>query len=552
MSNANTRYAIQTLTEAIQAFLAAPPVGTPQVLLDTFAEAIATGGEAALPPSVFYDVVEQAHVAISIANLKAEIVYANPAFERVTGYPPHEVLGQNESILSDRKTPMEVYTSLWGHISQQKPWSGVLLNRRKNGQRYLAELIIAPVLDNAQNTIYYLGMHRDVTEMHQLQKKVKNQKTLIETVVDSAPVMIILLNEKGEVVLENQAYRQLARELKQQSPITIFLEVIKDALGAEKFQQLRATDGKFVDQEVRLDMGAMRLPRWFVCSGDWFQEIDENADYFFKPHNQSYFLLVANDVTDLKRQQEEVRMNALRALSAEEDLVEGMRETLAGSIHQLQAPINLMSAAMNMLKRRQRGQHDPLYTALQEAVDAGYTALDNLRQSMPEHHEEAIAPINLNELLRDVLTISTERLLASGVVVDWQPALVLPPLLGQVARLRGMFKHLVDNALDAMLEARRSKRELRIRTASDTQSEVLTIIIEDTGPGIAPELRYRVFEPFFTTKKITGKQKGTGMGLATVQEVVNHHAGAIRIDPNYEDGCRFIIQFPTQHYRDSI
>jgi signal transduction histidine kinase len=73
---------------------------------------------------------------------------------------------------------------------------------------------------------------------------------------------------------------------------------------------------------------------------------------------------------------------------------------------------------------------------------------------------------------------------------------------------------------------------------------MIKVVIEDTGPGIPESLRFKIFEPFFTTKK-----RRAGMGLATVQETVNLHAGTIHIDPHYTRGCRFIIEFSPAYHR---
>jgi nitrogen fixation negative regulator NifL len=135
------------------------------------------------------------------------------------------------------------------------------------------------------------------------------------------------------------------------------------------------------------------------------------------------------------------------------------------------------------------------------------------------------------------------------VVVDWKPALVLPALVGRSDRLRGMFKQLIDNALDSMSENRYKHRELKIITTSD--AETLSVIIEDSGTGIPEGLRFKVFEPFFTTKGSAAKGRRVGMGLASVQEIVNLHAGYIRIDPEYTEGCRIIVQFPIVPYRET-
>lgn len=537
MSNQQSHLVFSNLAEAIATFLASPPVGTPAEVIAAFGDAMLPGNSV-LAPRLFYEAVEQAPIAISITDLNANILYVNPAFEQVTGYTYEEIDGLNESILSDKHTPTNVYKELWEQLEAQKTWTGVLLNKGKAGNPYLAEVIITPVLNTTGEVAYYLGMHRDVTTEHHLKQQVHSQKHLIETVVDSAHVLIVLVDENGRVILDNHEYKKLVGDLRGQEPVRIFLKHIRDNLGQAHCEKLRATDGSFTAQEVRVDLGGKHLPRWFVCSGTWFKERDDRIDAFFEASQKSYLLLVANEVTEFKRQQEEVRMSALRTVLAEEKLIEGMRETLTAAIHQFQMPLNLITAAVNMLERRSGTQHDPLYDVLKQALDSGQQALDNLREHIPNPVDEADTPVNLNELIRDILTLSTQRLLAEGIVVDWQPAMVLPKIIGRICRLRSLFKQLIDNALDAMHDNRQRLRELRITTSARGNAVIVTIA--DTGPGIPEHLRLKVFEPFFTT--LTGKR--TGMGLASVQEIVNLHAGAIHIDPNYTEGCCFVVQLP--------
>ncbi len=546
MSSQQAHLVLDNLAEAIATFLAAPPMGTPAEIITAFKEAMLP--ISVLAPRLFYEAVEQAPIAISITDLNATILYVNPAFERVTGYTYDEIAGKNHSILSDKHTPTTVYKELWKRIETHKTWTGVLLNKTKADQPYLAEITITPVLNAANEVVYYLGMHRDVTAEHHLKQQVHSQKKLIETVVDSARVIIVLTDETGKVILDNHEYKKLVGDLRGQEPVSIFIKHIRDNIGQAQCDKLRLNDGSFMDQEVRIDLSGGRLPRWFACSGSWFRERDNRVDAFFDAKKKSYLLLIANEVTELKRQQEEVRMSALRTLLAEEKSIEGMRETLTAAIHQFQVPLNLITAAVNMLERRLGTHylHDPLYDVLKQALTSGQDTLDNLRQHMPNSMEEANISLNLNELLRDVLTLSTQRLLAEGVVVDWQPALVLPKVLGRVCRLRSLFKQLIDNALDAMHENRQRIRELRIATIARDNAVIITIA--DTGLGIPEHLRLKVFEPFFTT----APGKRTGMGLASVQEIVNIHAGAIYIEPTYTEGCCFVVQLPVMHSNKSF
>lgn len=493
-------------------------------------------GGLGLPPRVFFDATDQASVAISITDPDATILYANEAFERVTGYQAAEVIGRNESILSYKTTPKGYYERMWSAIKAGETWTGRLVNKRKDGSRYLAELTISPVFGESGAIQYYLGIHRDITEMRHLQAQVASQKALIETVIDLAPMAMALLDDADTVVLDNHEYKKLASLFPGGEPARHVLA----ALFGEEGQRLKLPGDSFSDREFVIERGGSPV-RWFSCSGVWFDRRETSPEAFLDTQRRRYLMLVMDDITAHKRRQEESRIATLKAMLAEGEMVQSLREAISGAIFQLQGPVNLIGAALKMAERR-GGVGDPgaLIGVLREALESGQEALDRLTQSMPSETRESAAPVNLNEIVRDVLSVSTGPLLAAGVSVEWKPAPVLPAIPGRATALRTMLKQLVDNALQAMVASRARERELRIITSS--VADGVMIQVEDTGPGIPEELRNKVFEPFYTTHR--PMSRNAGMGLALAQEVVSRHGGSLRIDPHYERGCRFEIFFP--------
>ncbi|SBT05988.1 PAS protein (fragment) [Candidatus Accumulibacter aalborgensis] len=164
---------------------------------------------AELPPEAYRQAVDQADLAISITDPKANILFANDAFARVTGYATDELVGKNQSMLSSQTTSSDTYRRMWSELAAQRACSGRLLNRKKNGLVYLAELTISPIVDAQGKTTHFLGTHRDVTELHRLERVVGNQKKLIESVVDAAPMAFALLDQSGRVILDNHEYKKL-------------------------------------------------------------------------------------------------------------------------------------------------------------------------------------------------------------------------------------------------------------------------------------------------------------------------------------------------------
>jgi nitrogen fixation negative regulator NifL len=500
-----------------------------------------------VPPQIFRQVVEQSALAISITDEQSNILYANPAFHRTTGYSRLEILGQNQSLLSYRVTPRLVYETMWAQIKRQRPWNGLLVNKRRDGSRYLADLTITPVVNDDGRTTHYLGMHRDVTDVHRLERQVQNQKSLIESVVDAAQVAIVLLDENEHVLLDNQEYKKLVSDLGKEPAVKLLSE-IRAQMG-NAFQLAQTRHHNIAAREVCIEF-SHRPDRWFSCAVSWFEEQDAGADAFYEPSRRHFLLLTIQDISELKRQQEALRINSLRALLSEQERIQGLRETLAGAVYQLEEPLNMLSAVSNMLERRLASTHSATFNqtgwgeisavTLEQAIQKSREALETLRACIPVQCSEALQPVNLHEILADVLKLSTVNLLAANIVVEWQPDKDCAAVLGHPAQLSNLFKQLITNAIEAINEHRSSRRELRISCLART--DCMEIYIEDSGPGIADELRFKVFQPFFTSKG--AGQQHLGLGLAMAQDVVTRHGGTIDIEPHMQTGCRVRVQLP--------
>jgi len=108
--------------------------------------------------------IEQAGEAIIITDIEGTIEYVNPAFERVTGYSPEEVRGQNPRVLKSGEHPDSYYRELWQTISSGQTWEGRIVNKRKDGTLYTEEATISPVFDAAGRIVNYVAVKRDITE----------------------------------------------------------------------------------------------------------------------------------------------------------------------------------------------------------------------------------------------------------------------------------------------------------------------------------------------------------------------------------------------------
>src|SRR4029077_8050800 len=106
-------------------------------------------------------------------------------------------------------------------------------------------------------------------------------------------------------------------------------------------------------------------------------------------------------------------------------------------------------------------------------------------------------------------------------------------------RFRRAVVNLVDNAIQALAEARADAAPPRVVLRTRALEHAIELEIEDNAPGMRPAVLVKVFEPLFSTKSF-----GTGLGLPTVKQIVEQHAGSIKLTSVVGQGTRATISLP--------
>jgi nitrogen-specific signal transduction histidine kinase/CheY-like chemotaxis protein len=166
------------------------------------------------------------------------------------------------------------------------------------------------------------------------------------------------------------------------------------------------------------------------------------------------------------------------------------------------------------------------------------------------HAEAQMIPINLKQLLMDVLDLTRPRWKDRPEVEGISINIVLqftevPSIEGNPTELREMFTNLVLNALDAMPQGGtltiQTDSSRRPQGASLRCGRQVEVSVADTGMGMDSETKRRCFEAFFTTKG----EKGTGLGLSLVYNIANRHGGTIEVESELGQGSVFVVFLPV-------
>lgn len=128
---------------------------------------------------------DESPVSIVITDTSGSIEFVNPKFAELTGYSSEESIGKNTNILKTSLTPDETYHSLWDTIRTGNTWSGEFINKKKNGETYYEEAVIAPIKNEKNEITNYLAIKTDITERKAneelIQLRNKELSEIIET-----------------------------------------------------------------------------------------------------------------------------------------------------------------------------------------------------------------------------------------------------------------------------------------------------------------------------------------------------------------------------------
>jgi PAS domain S-box-containing protein len=125
--------------------------------------------------------LQSAANAIVITDSKGTIQWVNRAFTALTGYSLEEAAGQNPRILKSGKHDEAFYKNLWGTITAGEVWTGELTNRRKDGQLYVDQMTIAPVISAGGEITNFVAIKQDSTDRKRMEAEMMSAKELAES-----------------------------------------------------------------------------------------------------------------------------------------------------------------------------------------------------------------------------------------------------------------------------------------------------------------------------------------------------------------------------------
>ncbi len=415
-----------------------------------------------------------------------------------------------------QKSPVEDLNSwLPLHLNDREGAEKTVLVKvvsRKDGGANLLELVLLPVFER-----YF---HQPLFSIDQIPFSFAVSQDKYQTIFESATIGIAIINAKGRIVECNKVLAGM-------------MGATREALINQSFADLNlGDDDSLVNFHERINTGQTDSIKHEVIIGSPEQPQKILMVSLSYIDDLDAVMMIAEDITE--------RENAQKALLQSEklSLTGRLAASLAHEINNpLQTSIGCLGLAEEMLDEDQSDLRDYLQMAIDE-LRRSARIVKKLRDLNQPVRARDYQPVDIRELIEDVILITQSRLRDKGITTVMHPsnAKNRTNIYGSQDQLQQVFLNIILNAVDVMSSG--GKIDI---TLSQTQSpEGLRIKIRDNGPGISADHLGHLFDPFFTTKV-----DGLGLGLYICQQIIEDHNGEISAKNEEEKGAAFLIWLPS-------
>ena len=468
------------------------------------------------PVRVAAEIVAALADAVIVTGLDRQVLTANRAAAELFGRPLDDLPG----------TPIDdiVATAERQHVAERehRAFEGEDQHYettvvRANGEERVVAVSTTPLVLEGE-LLGTAATLRDITVQKRAQETLARSESRYRNLIESASDAIVTLDANGRFTTVNHAAEIVSGYRRGELVGLWFAPLLPDdelPKALAHFQKALAGEtGLFESQFYRKD-GEMRYI----------------SVTYSTPQKDEEVLCLIRDVTDQKLLQEQL---------IQSEKMSAIGQLVSGVAHELNNPLAGISAFAQLLLSEKRFPPDQRTAAEMIYAEARRASriVQNLLTFARQHKPERV-PTQVNQVLDDTLELRGYELRVRGIEVQRDYDEQAPETMADAHQLQQVFLNLITNAEQAMERSERDKQGLIVRTRST--GDAIRTEVEDTGPGIPPNLLERIFNPFFTTKP-TGS--GTGLGLSISLGIVREHEGRIWAENAAQGGARFVIELP--------
>jgi PAS domain S-box-containing protein len=465
----------------------------------------------------------------------------NAGAERIKGFQTEEIVGQHFSkFYTDEDQKAGLPQKVLETARREGKFEGEGWRVRKDGTPFWASVVVDAIKDEDGEIIGFAKITRDMTEQRRQQQALleaeRRFRILVQGVTDYA---IYMLDPDGRVTNWNAG----AQRIKGYSPDEVIGEHFSRFYTPEDFDagvpkralETARSTGRYEAEGWRVRKDGTRF--WASVVIDAIK--DDNGELIG-------FAKITRDMSEKREAQ--LRLEESREQLFRSQKMEALGQLTGGLAHDFN---NLLTAIMGASELALRNLNDPekvkrMIEGVRGSAQRG-AGLTKQLLAFARAQQLEIKQIDLKAFFGDMTTLLRPSLRSNiELVIEFSDQLW--PVDADAGALELALLNLAFNARDAMKDGGQLKISAHNVVLSGNpeglRGEHVALTVQDTGPGMPPEVMDRVFEPFFTTK---GYGEGTGLGLSQVFGFAKQIGGGITVESKAGKGAMFNLYLPASH-----
>ncbi|MDR3562663.1 MAG: PAS domain S-box protein [Negativicutes bacterium] len=456
------------------------------------------------------------------------ITDVNPFLFQLLGFSRAEMIGKTVGELSPFKD-IEANKVMLDRLQKEGYVRYEELPLETRDGRHIAVEFVSNVYQAGDHDVIQCNI-RDITERQQAERIIRRERDFSEASLNSLPGIFYLYDQAGNFLRWNQNFERVsgyaAAEITRMKPLDFYVGDERDDVAkkiAEVFTEGSAnTEAQFLAKDGTL------------------------TSYYFTGQRvqlEGKVCLIGTGIDISKRKR-------LEAQLIEAQKMEVIGQLASGVAHDFNNVLGVIMGYCDLIAGN-LGPDNPLQEYTEEIRHASGRAAGLTRQLLVFSRKQTVQPVvlDLNDVVQDM-----EKMLRRLVDENIGMTVVLGKQAGRIKADSGyvgqVLMNLIVNARDAMPNGGKltiatnpvtlDEDYARTHTGA-TAGDFVMLSVSDTGTGMTDEVKARLFEAFFTTKP---KGKGTGLGLATCQTIIQQCGGHIAISSEVGKGTTFKVYFP--------
>ena len=236
---------------------------------------------------LFQTALEQSPNSILMTDAQNRIVYVNEQMVKLTGYTREELMGNTPARLKSGNTPPGTYADLWQSLEACRVWSGEFYNRKKNGEHYWEQAIVAPIADESGIITHYLAIKEDITHKKAMMEELNRTRVAAEENLEKSRYYMHQLEKaRRDAEAANRAKSEFLASMSHEirtplNGITGMLELLQmsrlEREQQENLEIIRVCSENLLDvinsilDLSKIEAGKMELEKHVFSISEWFE-----------------------------------------------------------------------------------------------------------------------------------------------------------------------------------------------------------------------------------------------------------------------------------------